>query len=263
MARPNREILSGGHRYQNRKSKSHRVEEINFNKDARQEFLTGFHKRKVQRRKFAQEMAEDQAKQARLEERARIREERRERVQERLAELNRVQADLKNIGEDSGDDDDDDDEDDEQDGPKRKSVTLLEENFHGFDDEIDEDVAGGDSSKSHRGILKQKVVYNVKSDNAPVVGTSEVTIETLDDPNAVNLVDLARLNNVDVNKSGDVLEKSIRRAKDYARLMGMDEEPEPAEKRKRKLKRKYLSKSQRRQKDAKEKRAAKKRYNRN
>lgn len=42
------------------------VEEVNFDPDARQEFLTGFHKRKVQRSKHAQEIAEKKAKEERL-----------------------------------------------------------------------------------------------------------------------------------------------------------------------------------------------------
>jgi ribosomal RNA-processing protein 17 len=45
-----------------RKVTTSAVEELNFDPDARQEFLTGFHKRKVQRAKNAQEIAERKAK---------------------------------------------------------------------------------------------------------------------------------------------------------------------------------------------------------
>lgn len=40
MARPNRDILSGGERYRSRKTKAHRVEEVTFDKEKRKEFLT-------------------------------------------------------------------------------------------------------------------------------------------------------------------------------------------------------------------------------
>lgn len=47
-------------------------EEISFNPDSRAEFLTGFHKRKVQRAKKAQEAAEKRAKEERRETRKKV-----------------------------------------------------------------------------------------------------------------------------------------------------------------------------------------------
>lgn len=49
-----------------------RVEEINFDDTARHEFLTGFRKRKQQRIKHAQEVAEEKAREAKREERRRV-----------------------------------------------------------------------------------------------------------------------------------------------------------------------------------------------
>jgi ribosomal RNA-processing protein 17 len=49
------------------------VEEIQFDAAARQEYLTGFHKRKVQRAKHAQEAAEKKARLERIEERRKVR----------------------------------------------------------------------------------------------------------------------------------------------------------------------------------------------
>lgn len=49
------------------------VEEINFDLSARQEYLTGFHKRKVQRAKHAQDAAEKRARAERVEERKKVR----------------------------------------------------------------------------------------------------------------------------------------------------------------------------------------------
>jgi ribosomal RNA-processing protein 17 len=45
----------------------HAVEEVTFDKDARTEYLTGFHKRKQARIKQAKEIAEQKARQERLE----------------------------------------------------------------------------------------------------------------------------------------------------------------------------------------------------
>jgi ribosomal RNA-processing protein 17 len=50
------------------------VEEITFDLSARQEYLTGFHKRKVQRAKQAQEAAEKRARAERIEQRKQVQE---------------------------------------------------------------------------------------------------------------------------------------------------------------------------------------------
>ena len=49
------------------------VEEVNFDNDARQEYLTGFHKRKQQRIKNAQEAAAKRARQEKLDTRKQVR----------------------------------------------------------------------------------------------------------------------------------------------------------------------------------------------
>lgn len=46
---------------------THTVEEIAFDNSARQEYLTGFHKRKVQRQKHAQEEAAKRAREEKIE----------------------------------------------------------------------------------------------------------------------------------------------------------------------------------------------------
>lgn len=48
------------------------VEEVTFDNDARHEYLTGFHKRKQQRIKFAQEQASKQARQEKLDARKQV-----------------------------------------------------------------------------------------------------------------------------------------------------------------------------------------------
>lgn len=55
-----------------RKLATTQVEEINFDPAARQEFLTGFRKRKQQRAKHAQEVAEKRAREDRIEARKQV-----------------------------------------------------------------------------------------------------------------------------------------------------------------------------------------------
>ncbi|KAF5540928.1 nucleolar 12 [Fusarium phyllophilum] len=66
------------------------VEEVNFDFEARQEYLTGFHKRKQQRIKNAQEEAAKKARQEKLELRKQIREERKRDVEEHVQTVNRL-----------------------------------------------------------------------------------------------------------------------------------------------------------------------------
>ncbi|PNP76395.1 hypothetical protein FNYG_10278 [Fusarium nygamai] len=66
------------------------VEEVNFDFEARQEYLTGFHKRKQQRIKNAQEEAAKRARQEKLELRKQIREERKRDVEEHVQTINRL-----------------------------------------------------------------------------------------------------------------------------------------------------------------------------
>lgn len=55
-----------------KKRKLTKVEEVNFDPDARHEFLTGFRKRKQQRIKHAQEAAEKRAREERRQDRKRV-----------------------------------------------------------------------------------------------------------------------------------------------------------------------------------------------
>lgn len=56
-----------------RRKNTSEIEEIAFDNDARQEFLTGFHKRKLQRIKHAQDVAAKRARQEKLEARKQVR----------------------------------------------------------------------------------------------------------------------------------------------------------------------------------------------
>jgi len=57
-----------------RKLNQSATEEVVFDPSARQEYLTGFHKRKVQRAKVAREAAAQKAREERIEDRKKVRE---------------------------------------------------------------------------------------------------------------------------------------------------------------------------------------------
>ncbi|KAM0345151.1 hypothetical protein ACHAPU_006786 [Fusarium lateritium] len=66
------------------------VEEVEFDFDARAEYLTGFHKRKQQRIKNAQEENAKRAREEKLEMRKQLREERKRDVEEHVETVNRL-----------------------------------------------------------------------------------------------------------------------------------------------------------------------------
>lgn len=73
-----------------KKRKASAVEEITFDNTARQEYLTGFHKRKVQRQKHAQEEAVKRAREERIVFRKQIREERRKEVEDHVKTIETI-----------------------------------------------------------------------------------------------------------------------------------------------------------------------------
>ncbi|CAM1508502.1 Fc.00g053500.m01.CDS01 [Cosmosporella sp. VM-42] len=66
------------------------VEEVNFDFDAREEYLTGFHKRKQQRIKNAQEEAAKRAREEKILLRKQVREERKREVEEHVETVNKL-----------------------------------------------------------------------------------------------------------------------------------------------------------------------------
>lgn len=270
MGRPNRELLSGGKRYKEAKKFKSRVDEVVFDKEKRKDYLTGFHKRKLERKKKAHEFLEEQARKDRLEERARIREERKLQVQKKLAEMKEA-MELnpfldKDQDESSGEGTSSDNEDSRskksvgfEDGEEEEEVEEeVEEEWSGIEENNAEDSHNAfndlKNNKTTAGILK-KQIYQIDNDSAPVSGTSEVVIESLDNPNTLDLNAVTKKMNVDLSKADDVLNNSITRAKKYARLMGMSDSPEEKEKisKPKKKKFRYLSKTERKMKNMKEK----------
>ncbi|KAI9674475.1 MAG: hypothetical protein M1817_001813 [Caeruleum heppii] len=73
-----------------RKVKTSAVEEVSFDPEARSEYLTGFHKRKLQRIKHAQEEAAKREKEERLESRRKLRDDRKIEAQRHVEEVNQL-----------------------------------------------------------------------------------------------------------------------------------------------------------------------------
>ncbi|KAI1736141.1 nucleolar protein 12-domain-containing protein [Xylaria scruposa] len=71
-----------------KRKRQHTIEEIKFDDEARVEYLTGFHKRKLQRAKHAQEQAAERARQEKIETRKQIREDRQREIEEHVQNVN-------------------------------------------------------------------------------------------------------------------------------------------------------------------------------
>ncbi|KAI0157464.1 nucleolar protein 12-domain-containing protein [Xylariaceae sp. FL1272] len=87
-----------------RRKVQHSIEEIKFDPEARTEYLTGFHKRKVQRIKNAQDQAAKRAREEKLELRKQIREDRKREIEEHVSHVNSMLKEAQAAGYISDDD---------------------------------------------------------------------------------------------------------------------------------------------------------------
>lgn len=222
--RSNREILTGGKKYLQKQAKKYGVDEVVFDKASREEYLTGFHKRKVERQKKAIEYNKEQDRLAKIEERKLVRDERQREFEQQLKQLKESKTMLLNS------------EDEKE----------SDEEWEGF---VEGDEESDDDSQV-KGILQRKQVYKI--DNPEALGDAvvdeetTVTVETLENPYSATIAQtsleaMAKANNVDLNKSEEILEKAITRAKNYAVVCGVSK-PKPKTKKK---KFRYLTKSER------------------
>ncbi|RYP77091.1 hypothetical protein DL771_001381 [Monosporascus sp. 5C6A] len=76
----------------------HAVEEIKFDAAARDEYLTGFHRRKVQRAKRAQEEAAKKARQEKIDLRKQLREERKKEIEEHVQHVTSILKQVERAG---------------------------------------------------------------------------------------------------------------------------------------------------------------------
>lgn len=232
--RSNREILTGGKKYHTQQGKKFGVDEVVFDKDSRKEYLTGFHKRKLQRQKKAQEYIKEQERLAKVEERRQLREERKKDLENQMKGFQETVERITKLG---SDDEAEDGEGDYWSG-------------FGSDDEAA-------VNPQPKGILHHQEIYTrEKSDVLPDIGAiiddeTTVTVESLDNPiiksvQEANFEAIARANNVNLNKSQDVLNDSIKRAKNYAVVCGVAKPSAKDQIKKKKKKFRYLTKTERR-----------------
>ncbi|SCU88748.1 LAMI_0D11188g1_1 [Lachancea mirantina] len=212
----NREILSKGKNYVQKQAKKFGADEVTFDRDSRLEYLTGFHKRKVERQKKAQEFAKEQERQNKIEERRKLREQRKQDAEEQFTKFKNS---MKEVGDYIGSDGED-----ESLRVQPGENSDNEGSWTGFSDD-------GDSTNGVKPILKR--TRDVYDDD------TQVDIEPLE-PND-NFEYLARANNVRLERSEKILDESIDRAAKYAKFLGMDDKP------KKKKKFRYLTKAERRE----------------
>ena len=236
----NREILTGGKNYKQKAAKKFGTDEVTFNKDSRLEYLTGFHKRKLERQKKAKEFIQEQERKARLEERAKIRAEKKKKLEKQLEDFKQA---MKDVGDYVGDEDDK-----QASGSESESESEYEHDFKkksksdsGSKTESDTEVEAeewngfSDDETNVKPILK-KYVQKYSDETT-------VDIEPLE-PND-NFEYLAELNNVKLEKADQILDQSIERAKKYAKFLGVEEKTATKSKKNKKFR--YLTKAERRQ----------------
>lgn len=242
--RSNRDILTGGKRYAQKAAKKHRVEEVVFDKESRKEYLTGFHKRKLERQKKAQQYNKEQERLARIKERKEIRDERKLDMEKQLQKFNETVAKITNLNEDSSDDDEWSGFDED----KNLSDNQQQEGGEELDKEPEQL-----KQEELKGILSHKEVYKLTGeeefdDNVVIDDETTVEVESIENPivtkmRQTNLEILAKVNNVDLSKSEEILDESIKKAKNYAVVCGV---AKPSYKDKVKKKKfRYLSKAER------------------
>ncbi|CAH0053450.1 unnamed protein product [Clonostachys solani] len=135
FAKPRPKKLLLAHPSKKRKFTS-AVEEVTFDNAARHEYLTGFHKRKQERIKRAQEEAVKRERLEKIETRKQVREERKKEVEDHVNMVNKL---LRESGAAGAVENEDNSEDDEEDGwggfPDRPNLDIVDHE----EEYIDED----------------------------------------------------------------------------------------------------------------------------
>lgn len=182
--------------YARKKQKSHGIEEIKYDPDARKEFLTGFHKRKVERREKAMERQKEMERQERIQERQRIRNERKEALEKDMTRFNQAMKEI--AAATNGDDDEEKKEE-------------AESDFSDWE--------GLEQKHAPKGALKQQK-YTGQDGEV----TAVVTIEEMDTGNMLA-----------PEESKQVLENSVKRAQDYAKHVQQVEQKNQIKQKKKKF----------------------------
>lgn len=247
----NRQILTQGDRsYAKKKTSQFGVDEVSYDADNRKEYLTGFRKRKLQRKEKAQEKAKEQARVDRIAERKKLRDDKkgdlekeRVRMQKALKDIERARAGYFSSDDEKKGSDDDSESEDESDDEDDKTAKKAKKNSSTEDDFSDWE--GLDKP----GVLKrQKKKYVDQQGKKTTVTIEAVSLDS----------DTEDQYHVDMSKAEEVLQESLDKAGLAAVYSGMAE-PKVKKNMVKKPKKKfrYLSATERRKNLDKERARAK------
>lgn len=107
--------------------RKHSTEAITFNKDSRADYLTGFHKRKVQRTKKAQEEAAKRAREERVRERKELRDNRKEELKKHVEAIKAALRPVCESDEETVGGSDASDEPEDESAPKQNDIQREDE----------------------------------------------------------------------------------------------------------------------------------------
>lgn len=229
MAPSNRQLLTQGDRsYAKKKTSQFGVDEVSYDAANRTEYLTGFRKRKTQRKERAQEKAKEEARLHRIAERKKIRDERKSDQEKENVRMNKALKDIERARTGQFSDDED-----------MKSTARGSDDDDASDASDYSDWEGLDKP----GVLKkQKKKFVDEKSGAKTTVTIEAV--SLDSDNE----DEQRNNAyVDMTKAEEVLQESMDKAGLAAVYSGMAEPKKkvfPTKKPKKKFR--YLSAGERR-----------------
>ncbi|KAK9374055.1 nucleolar protein 12-domain-containing protein [Lipomyces chichibuensis] len=226
-----------------------RPREIVFDSEAREQYLTGFHKRNVERKEKASERAKEHERREKLEERRALREQRKREIDEKVQLASAMYKEQLH--------------DSELEGSGDESGSKDEEEWSGIVDSDKEDAAGvtNDLASILKGGDKVRHVQKYESDptngdepNDLINGETTVIIENYDtdEPNQRNQSGIEK--NPSDDQSEEVLRKSLLRAAFYAERVKKINSGRPVAAKKPKKKFRYLT-SQERKANARKERA--------
>lgn len=243
--RTNREILTKGKSYSQKQAKKFGTDEVTFNPESRLDYLTGFHKRKLQRQKKAREFNEEQDRLFRIEERKKMREEKQKQMDEQLKRFKETLEIQNEIEEEIA-------------GNKTKEINESDnESWNGFESDENNNKKEDKKRKKHSSDDDTDSTKNDSDSDSvkPILKGNQIAKDVYDDDTTVeiesietndNFAYLAKINNVNLDKSEDILNESINRATKYAKFLGMEEkENKVKQQKKSKKKFRYLTKNER------------------
>ncbi|KAF7545293.1 hypothetical protein G7Z17_g9290 [Cylindrodendrum hubeiense] len=170
--RPKKSVLPP---HNKKRKATYAVEEINFDNEARQEFLTGFHKRKQERIKNAQQEAAKRARMEKIALRKQSREDRRREVEDHVSTVNRLLQESEAAG---GVEKDSDESADEWDGfPDQPDLDIVDHEEEYIDEDRYTTVTVESVSVSRDGLYKPEVVEKKDDDEDDKKGTEEADKE--------------------------------------------------------------------------------------